>query len=605
VQGAEDLVDSIGKIPTPILNAGVGIAGMAGGALLLGGALVATLPKLLEFRSSFNEIAPAGSKARAGIDKVGKGAAIATAALVALQVAAAVFTEKHTKSAEDFGQALLKVAKAGDASGFDSIFGSFDKVNGVAVSNVDNMADAVKRLTNQNFDDAGNKFFEPFTSFIGLPKGEIGQLEDRLHGLGNAMGDLVKNGAGDTAAKNFQALTKEFEKNGKGAKEALESVPGYKDALLGLANQAHVNLEGQDLLDFAMGKVPASMQGAAGATETYTNAAGQAAPVTDEMSKALEEVGLSAQGAITNLDKFTQSLLSAGLLQLSARDAARGWSQALLDLGLNADGTGGKIGSLGTEFDNTTAKGIKNQAMFDGVAQAGIRNAETMAQNGASQVELQGALTNTYNGLIAAAGQFGITGDAAIALAREVLKVPPNVSIDAWIDDHASTTLEGIRGKADALNGKNVTVNINTIATTFERRVGLAPQVSDGSAGQGAGVYAPDFFPKKAVGGRVYGPGTSLSDSIPHMLSKDEYVVKASAAKAVGYGYLDALNGGYAPAPAPAPRAQATAVAAGAGGITFDFSGAQFSALDPVQLRRDITDDVTHAINTKGGMRFA
>jgi hypothetical protein len=41
------------------------------------------------------------------------------------------------------------------------------------------------------------------------------------------------------------------------------------------------------------------------------------------------------------------------------------------------------------------------------------------------------------------------------------------------------------------------------------------------------------------------------------------------------------------------------------GGMTFDFSGAQFTALDPTQLRRDITDDVTHAINTKGGIRIA
>ena len=52
--------------------------------------------------------------------------------------------------------------------------------------------------------------------------------------------------------------------------------------------------------------------------------------------------------------------------------------------------------------------------------------------------------------------------------------------------------------------------------------------------------------------------------------------------------------------------AQASAARAGGGsGVTFDFSGATFTALDPVQLRRDITDDVTHTINTKGGMRVA
>jgi len=83
-----------------------------------------------------------------------------------------------------------------------------------------------------------------------------------------------------------------------------------------------------------------------------------------------------------------------------------------------------------------------------------------------------------------------------------------------------------------------------------------------------------------ATGGRVYGPGTTTSDSIPTMLSKDEYVIKASAAKAIGYANLDRLNGGntqplkmgfqYAPAAAPARQSQAVSTAQpGAGGVTF------------------------------------
>jgi hypothetical protein len=49
---------------------------------------------------------------------------------------------------------------------------------------------------------------------------------------------------------------------------------------------------------------------------------------------------------------------------------------------------------------------------------------------------------------------------------------------------------------------------------------------------------------RKAVGGRVYGPGTTTSDSVPHMLSKDEYVIKASVAKRIGYDELDRMNRG-------------------------------------------------------------
>ena len=47
---------------------------------------------------------------------------------------------------------------------------------------------------------------------------------------------------------------------------------------------------------------------------------------------------------------------------------------------------------------------------------------------------------------------------------------------------------------------------------------------------------------KCAAGGKVTGPGTSRSDSIPARLSAGEYVLPADTAKKVGYGNLDALK---------------------------------------------------------------
>ena len=611
VQGAEDMVDAFGKIPAPILNAGLGIAGIAGGALLLGGALMTTLPKIVEFRTTMAALSTSAPRAAAGIGKVGKAAGVAVISLVALQIAAAVFTEKHSKSAEDYGQALLKVAKAGESAGgssLDSIFGNFDKFNGTAVSNIDNMADAVARLTHQNFNDAGNKFFEGFTNFIGLPKGEIGQLEDRLKGLGDEMGNLAKNGAGETAAKSFQALTKEFEKNGKGAKEALEALPGYKDALMGLATQAGVTLSEQDLLDFAMGKVPASMQGAASATETYTTKVGNSAPLTEDMAKALENVGLSAEGAVTDIDAFAKSLFAAGLLSLSASDASIAYQDAI-------DKVGESVKTNGKTLDINTEKGRANQSAFNGLAQAAMATVEahakeTLASKGsaAAQGELQAGLKTSYEDLKTAAGQFGITGDAADDMARKALGIPKNVNIDAWIADHASTTLDGIKGKADGLDGKKVYIGIYTTEyfNSVDRRSTKAADLNGDVSGTGRmGSYA--------TGGRVHGPGTTTSDSIDARLSKDEYVLTAKAAQKIGYANLDRMNGGdiqplragvqMAPASAPARQAPVAAASSGSSGLTLTFGN--LTALDPVQLRRDITADVTHIINTKGGVRLA
>lgn len=584
VQGAEDLVDAIGNIPAPILSAGAGIAGIAGGALLLGGALVSTLPKLVEFKDSLDQIAPSGSKARNGIERVGKAAGVAAASLVALQIAAAVFSEKNTKSMEEYGQAILKVAKAGDNAGenLDGIFSGFDKFGGSAVSNVDNMADAVQRLTNQNFNDMGNKFFEPFTTFIGLPKGEIGQLEDRLKGLGDAMGDLTKNGAADTAAKSFQALTKEFEANGKGAKEALESVPGYKDALLALANQAGVTLEGQDLLDFAMGKVPASMQAATGATQTFTNAAGESAPVTEEMAKQLEEVGLSAAGAVTDIAAFAQSLFSAGLLSLSASDAAIGYQASI-------DAMTASIAKNGTTLDINTEAGRENQSAFNSQANAAMVSAEATAQQTfktegatAAQASLQSSLRTSYDDLVAAAGQLGITGAAADEMARRALGIPNEIPIDTWVNDHATGTLDAIKVKADDLDGRKVSMLIETINHTVnssEYREDPSMAALDPSMHANGGLV--NYL---ASGGRprLYDMQPRGTDTIPAMLTPGEIVIKKSSVDSIGAGNLLYANRTGQLPPASAPPRQSVAWESGSAGRTVNANFTINQVDDPI-----------------------
>ena len=45
-----------------------------------------------------------------------------------------------------------------------------------------------------------------------------------------------------------------------------------------------------------------------------------------------------------------------------------------------------------------------------------------------------------------------------------------------------------------------------------------------------------------AAGGRVFGPGTGTSDSIPAMLSNGEYVINAKAVQAAGVPMLDRIN---------------------------------------------------------------
>jgi TP901 family phage tail tape measure protein len=570
VQSAEGLVDAVGKIPAPILNAGVGIAGIAGGAALLAGGLMTALPKLMEFRTSMSTLADKSPRAAAGIGKVAKAAGLAAAAMVGFEIFNAIAYDKHTQSVEQLGNAILKLNKSTASDGISALNAALSDFGNFAGSkigpDINSAADAIARITHPEGADGINRWADQAFGWTGLVKSETTQVDESLGKLGDELGNLAKNGGADTAAKSFRKLSEEFIKNGSTAQDALDHLPGYKDALLSLANQAGVTLEGQDLLDFALGKVPASMAGATKATETYTSKIGEAKPVTEEMSKALEDVGLSAGGAVTNIDAFTKSLFNSGILQLSASDAAIAYQDAI-------DKVTEAVTKNGTTLDINTAAGRANQSAYNDQAQAAMTSmtataAQTLATEGsaAAQAQLQAGLRTSYDDLIAAAGQFGITGDAADTMARKALGIPKNVNIDAWIADHASATIDSIKGKADGLDGKRVTIGIYT--TEYFDSVDRRSQMSDLN-GDASGTGRPGL----ATGGRVHGIGTETSDSNPYMLSKDEYVLKASAAKAIGYANLDRLNGGdtqplkagtqYAPAPAPARQmAMAAAQAA-------------------------------------------
>lgn len=84
------------------------------------------------------------------------------------------------------------------------------------------------------------------------------------------------------------------------------------------------------------------------------------------------------------------------------------------------------------------------------------------------------------------------------------------------------------------LDGKiNDAVNKLKSLNPFNRTPGAARGEAPGGGGGGSGF---------ASGGRVFGGGTPTSDSISALLSRDEFVTKAKAARYYGYSFMHALN---------------------------------------------------------------
>ncbi|MFE4229124.1 phage tail tape measure protein [Arthrobacter sp. NPDC056886] len=548
VQGLEGLVDVVGKVPAPVLAAGTGLAAIVGTAGLVGGALITIIPKIKETKDALNDLAPAGGKARGALDKISKvalpAAAIGTFALALARLAEADYMSKIDTGMGKVSLALQDVAanSPGAAAGIDSLFKARD--GGKLISGVDDLGDALTRTFNKNRDQEFNDWAEGLINGVTGVQGSSQILAASFDRLDQGLADMVSSGNAEDAVKNFDLVAAAAKERGVTIEELTTKFPAYTDALKQAEADAKAAGEG--------GEAAAKGIGAAGAA-----AAGAKEP-TAEVAKALDELGINAEGAIVSVDKFAKALFDAGLSELSARDASRNWSQALLDMGLQADGTGGKVGSLGTEFDNTTAKGIKNQAMFDGVAQAGIRNAQSMAAAGASNQELQGALSNTYAGLIAAAGQFGITGTKADALARSVLGVPDGVSIQSWMSSEAKRMADLTTGALNNIDGRVVRVGIETYKTTFERLVGLPASSAPPSS-----IARPK---EKQTGGRLLGftdggklpstgPGTETTDGFLAVNSlgmpmarvdKDEWIINGRSSNRYNRE-LAAINAGTFP----------------------------------------------------------
>lgn len=560
VQSAGSLVDVVGQIPGPVLSVGVGLVGVTGGALVLGSGLVALNAKIATTRAALALLAPAGTRAGTALAVAGKAAAGATSALVAVAVAATV-----AKPAIDnilaptgaTGDALEKFAgqAAQGAVGADTLSLSFQDL----VQHKDGVSDfqaAIEGIADPGLWGNIDNVLTDTVGIVTLGMVKMNSTSETARERFKAMGAQLASLDADKAAASFQSMAKNTDGSGESLKRLLDYMPDYRKKLEEQAKASGLATDDQTLLDIAMGKVKTSTEAAATATDIYTDAAGNSKPVTEDMAKALEEIGVNAAGAVVDLDKFTQALLNAGVLQLSARDASRGWSQALLDMGLNADGTGGKIGVLGTAFDNTTAQGIKNQAMFDGVAQAGIRNAEAMAKAGASNEELQGNLSQTYNGLIAAAGQFGITGGEAEALARKVLGVPDGVNIDSWMSDQAKKMAEGTKAAADAIDGRVITIRTRNI-TQYEEIMGpsgKSASLFEAQNGGATGGRVSDLA-GLAGGGRVPGGAPAdmsrdnvlaLVDGKPFGLQSDEWVINGRSSNKYDRE-LAAINAGTFP----------------------------------------------------------
>jgi soluble cytochrome b562 len=566
VQGAEDLVDGIGKVKPELISMGVGFAGVVGASALLGGGFLTLFPKIIQTREAFRTLASTNAPLASGLGKVAKGAGIAMVALMALGAIGAIFSDKQVLTTEAYANAILKVSKAGTsakASDLDSLFQSWDKFGGQStVDGINGVSDAIAKLAKPGWEDNVNQFFDGFTGMLNMPKSELGQLDQKLKGLGDTLGDMASSGGGPAAAKSFNLLTEEFKKNGKGAQDALDKMPGYRDGLLKMGQAAGLALEPNELLELATGKIPARMADAAKATESYTTSSAGAQAANSEMAKQLEDMGLKADGTVLSLSKLLDAMFATGLASMSARDAEAKYQETLdglkesVDKVKAAQSEGNLILDATTgSFDLTTVAGRAANGVFGELETSARNTTKAMADNGASQPELQAKLTSTYNSLKDTAVAFGMSETKADDMARAALGIPKDVPVDVAIKGYADTMAKAasIKKAVEDINGKTVDVVIRHINTQVNgggyeddpSMTALRPGTNNGRYTGGLVGFAG--------GGKVPGkaPANPYLDNVmartqngtPYSIRSGEWIINEPQSKA-NDKWLRAINDG-------------------------------------------------------------
>jgi TP901 family phage tail tape measure protein len=535
VQGLTSVLRQFNSLDEGTKGSLLQLAGLTSGALLLGGAFFTITPKVFDTIQAFKTMSQASPNLVTALGRIGLAAGVAAGAIAGLRIINTVFTQKSVTSVEDMANAMMKFSQTGAYNDLNGLFTSWDSAFGDRGpgSRIKDLASAVHAIIDPALPEWMQNVADGLNSMTGSAKSDLGQVKDRFSQIGQTMGSMVASGDLKTAQNTFRAIAQEFERQGKGASDALQYVPAYSDALLKVAHDAGVVLQPQDLLNFALGKMPAGLAAAQMAQGGATEAQKAAVQATQDQLKALQDLGLGILGDVEDLDKFTQGLLKASGQHLSTRDTARQLEQAMDDVTKS-------ITENGTTLDIHTEKGRNNQAALDGIAKAGFEHVQAMAserdemgKNVYSQEQVTGALQETHDKLIAAAAKFGITGKAAEDLARDIMNVPPGVDINSWMSDYAKKMAEQTQG---AIN--NIQKQVDVTVTTYRQDVILATRQSGDTATanamQTANDYANGNMYRKASGGAVYGPGPKGIDSVPHLLAPGEHVLSDKDVDALG-----------------------------------------------------------------------
>jgi TP901 family phage tail tape measure protein len=478
VQALDGLARNFSVLPGPIQTTGVVLAGLTGITLLGAAGWMKLREKVVEVQTALAATGPIGTRASAALGGVTAFAGRLAVTLGALQVASALLAKDISPNMQQLNNDLVNFGQSGQAAGQAAVL--FGKDLSLLKYDIGTMGSGF-------WAKAGNGiagFVEGISGLGNVFDESLVHARARMGELDQALSQMVASGHGDDAAKVFERLRAEADKQGVSLGDLKAALPTYT----------------------------AAIDGATVSEQRATQAAAQHTLQNNLLSGSLREAVDAAGGLKALFDQLNGAQLNVNETTIAAEAAVDDLTESFQ--------------KNGHSLDVTTAAGRANVSALDELAQKAAEAAEAVYQQTGSvdqaSATFEGYRQQMVNTLVA----MGRTRAEAEALANQLMAMPKNIPINVVV-----TTTYRQNGTQSMGNSRNPGIN-SAHGGTIDYYAG---------GGMNDGPHVAQVAP--AGSWRVWGePETGGEGYIPLSAAKRNGAIATMAA--INRRFGDPLGGG-------------------------------------------------------------
>lgn len=369
-------------------------------------------------------------------------------------------------------------------------------------------------------------------------KKDVGQLNDMVGQLADGKHTVVLDANGDAVVTTVDEAEKYAKKGTDGIYRFKFDTDGT-DALLGKLDEVAKKSKDVTQHDVTL----------------MMNASGDAMPSIENIKTMLEGLGLKP----TEIDLLVSGKAGKDLDAVKAKLEALGYTPEQITVIMNAlDGISGPAANAKKSVDDIPDSKTSTLNGVNGVsppADQAKKSVEAIPQDlytlmhGDNQTgpladSAKKSVTDIPSTWQSTLNAFGNTQSKANDAAGAINQIPYIHNTTMNGGGNAGAVAGDVNSKIRAIP-KDTTAKVNGSGNAGSFVSGILNNLKS-IAGQVWQAMVRGNGVGKAGGGRIYGPGTTVSDSIPAFLSNQEFVIKAASVKKLdakyGQGFLNRLN---------------------------------------------------------------